>query len=51
MYRECVESFLKNQKDAYIAGKITDKDYDETLEAFKSFVHSKEREENNVHQA
>lgn len=48
MYRECVEAFLRNQRAAYIAGKITDRDYNETLEAFKSFVNNKESEENNV---
>lgn len=50
-YKECVEVFLKNQRAAYIAGKITGRDYDETLEAFKGFVHKTESEENNVHQA
>lgn len=50
-YKECVEAFLRNQRAAYITGKITDRDYDETLEAFKGFVHSEESEENNVHQA
>lgn len=50
-YKECVELFLRNQRTAYITGKITERDYDETLEVFKGFVHKTESEETNVRQA
>ena len=50
-YKECVERFLRNQRISYITGIITDRDFEETLEAFRGFVHKEESEENNVHQA